>query len=53
VVADCEVTVVMGINEVIKKGKGNSTIYNSIITIDKNGNLLFKVSKKGFRAIIQ
>jgi predicted amidohydrolase len=39
IIAKYQVTVVMGINEVVKTGKGNSTIYNSIITIDKNGKL--------------
>ncbi|MGB0864239.1 MAG: carbon-nitrogen hydrolase family protein, partial [Saprospiraceae bacterium] len=39
VAANHQIVVVMGINEVVKTGKGNSTIYNSIITIDKNGKL--------------
>jgi predicted amidohydrolase len=34
-----QVVIVMGINEVVKKGKGNGTIYNSIITITQNGEL--------------
>jgi len=35
-----EVVLVVGINEVVKKGKGNSTIYNAIITINEKGDLL-------------
>lgn len=35
-----QIVVVMGINEVVKKGKGNGTIYNSIITINEKGELV-------------
>ena len=34
------VTIVMGINEAVKKGKGNGTIYNAIITINEKGELV-------------
>ncbi len=34
------VVLVIGINEVVKKGKGNSTLYNSILIIGANGELL-------------
>ncbi|NOZ47723.1 MAG: carbon-nitrogen hydrolase family protein [Chlorobi bacterium] len=34
------VYIIIGINEIIKKGKGNGTIYNAIITINNNGELL-------------
>ena len=35
-----KVVLVIGMNEVVKKGKGNSTIYNAIIVIGENGKLL-------------
>ena len=38
--AKYQVVIVMGVNEVIKKGKGNGTIYNSIIIIDEKGKLV-------------
>jgi len=37
--AEYRMIIVMGINEVIKKGKGNGTIYNAIITITEDGKL--------------
>lgn len=33
-------TVVMGINERVEQGPGNGTVYNSVITIGSNGDLL-------------
>lgn len=35
-----QVVLVIGMNEVVKKGKGNGTIYNTILTIGENGKLL-------------
>ena len=34
------VVVVMGLNERVDKGKGNGTLYNSIITINTNGDII-------------
>lgn len=39
-IKDSGVMVIMGANESIVHGKGNATIYNSIFTFDKNGNIL-------------
>lgn len=38
--AKFQITLVIGINEVIKKGKGNGTIFNSIIIIDQKGKII-------------
>jgi nitrilase len=38
--AKYQVTLVIGINEVIKKGKGNGVIFNSIIIIDPKGKII-------------
>jgi len=35
-----KVILIIGMNEVVKKGKGNGTIYNTILTIGENGKLL-------------
>jgi len=35
-----KVHVILGANEVVRKGKGNGTLYNTVIQIDKNGNLV-------------
>ena len=37
--ADCNMYAVVGANETISSGKGNSTIYNTIFTIDNKGNI--------------
>jgi len=37
--SDCKMYAVIGANEVTTQGKGHSTIYNSIITIDSHGNI--------------
>jgi len=39
VVREKGIVLVMGVNEVVKKGVGNGSIYNAIITIDKQGVL--------------
>ena len=36
---ESQVNIVMGVNEVVRTGKGNGTIYNAIITIDDKGTL--------------
>lgn len=35
-----KVVLIIGMNEVVKKGKGNGTIYNTVVTIGENGKLL-------------
>ena len=37
---DKNISIVIGANEVIRSGKGNGTIYNTIITINSNGNIV-------------
>ena len=34
-----KVHIILGANEVVKKGKGNGTLYNVVLQIDKKGNL--------------
>jgi len=34
------VTVMVGVNEIVTKGKGNGTIYNSLLLFDTEGNLV-------------
>ncbi len=38
-VKELELTLIFGANEKIKSGKGNSSLYNSIITIDSQGEI--------------
>ena len=35
-----EIVIVVGINEVVEKGIGNGTIYNSLLIIDSNGEIV-------------
>jgi len=35
-----KIHVILGANEVVKKGKGNGTLYNVVLQIDKQGNLV-------------
>ena len=39
-IEEAGIFVVMGVNEVIRKGRGNGTIFNSILMFDENGKLV-------------
>ena len=39
-VSDSNLYCVLGLNEIITKGPGNNTIYNSVVTIDNNGHIV-------------
>lgn len=40
VVADNNIYCVLGLNEVITKGRGNNTIYNSVVILDNKGEIV-------------